>query len=101
EHAPAQPAPGPAADPDLLPGPWPALHRGQPVRLLRRGSPPPPHRRGPPPPRGGGRMTADARLAREDGTIVRDPQPRVPVRTIAATIGMVLLTAAVLLLGWE
>lgn len=32
---------------------------------------------------------------------MRDPQPRVPVRTIAATIGMVLLTAAVLLLGWE
>ena len=29
------------------------------------------------------------------------PQPRVPVRTIAATIGMVLLTAAVLLLAWE
>jgi predicted PurR-regulated permease PerM len=32
---------------------------------------------------------------------MRDPQPRVPIRTIAATIGMVLLTAAVLLLGWE
>jgi predicted PurR-regulated permease PerM len=46
-------------------------------------------------------MTAHARLAREDRTIMRDPQPRVPVRTIAATIGMVLLTAAVLLLGWE
>jgi multisubunit Na+/H+ antiporter MnhG subunit len=46
-------------------------------------------------------MTADARLAREDGTIVRDPQSRVPIRTIACTIGMVLLTAAVLLLGWE
>jgi hypothetical protein len=30
-----------------------------------------------------------------------DPRSRVPVRTIAATIGMVLLTAAVLLLGWE
>jgi predicted PurR-regulated permease PerM len=46
-------------------------------------------------------MTADARLAREDGTIMRDPRSRVPVRTIAATIAMVLLTAAVLLLGWE
>jgi predicted PurR-regulated permease PerM len=46
-------------------------------------------------------MTADARLAREDGTIIRDPQPRVPIRTIAATIAMVLLTAVVLLLGWE
>jgi predicted PurR-regulated permease PerM len=46
-------------------------------------------------------MTTDARLAREDGTIMRDPQSRVPIRTIAATIGMVLLTAAVLLLGWE
>jgi predicted PurR-regulated permease PerM len=46
-------------------------------------------------------MTADARPAREDGTIMRDPQSRVPIRTIAATIGMVLLTAAVLLLGWE
>ena len=33
--------------------------------------------------------------------IVRDSRSRVPVRTIAATIGMVLLTAAVLLLGWE
>jgi hypothetical protein len=30
-----------------------------------------------------------------------DPRSRVPVRAIAATIGMVLLTAAVLLLGWE
>lgn len=29
------------------------------------------------------------------------PPPRVPVRTIAATIGMVMLTAAVLLLGWD
>jgi hypothetical protein len=29
------------------------------------------------------------------------PQPRVPIRTIAATIGMVLLTAAVLSLAWE
>ena len=29
------------------------------------------------------------------------PQSRVPVRTIAATIGMVLLTAVALLLGWE
>ena len=29
------------------------------------------------------------------------PRSRVPVRTIAATIAMVLLTAAVLLLGWE
>ena len=37
-------------------------------------------------------MTADARLAREDGTITRDPQSRVPMRTIAATIGIVLLT---------
>jgi hypothetical protein len=37
-------------------------------------------------------MTADARLAREDGTIMRDPQSRVPIRTIAATIGIVLLT---------
>ena len=43
-------------------------------------------------------MTAEARLAREDGTT---PRSRVPVRTIAATIAMVLLTAAVLLLGWE
>ena len=32
---------------------------------------------------------------------MRDPRSRVPFRTIAATIGMVLLTAAVLLLGWE
>jgi len=32
---------------------------------------------------------------------MRDPQSRVPIRTIAATIGIVLLTAAVLLLGWE
>ena len=32
---------------------------------------------------------------------MRDPQSRVPIRTIAATIAMVLLTAAVLLLGWE
>jgi glucan phosphoethanolaminetransferase (alkaline phosphatase superfamily) len=46
-------------------------------------------------------MTADARFAREDGTIMRDPQSRGPIRTIAATIGMVLFTAAVLLLGWE
>jgi predicted PurR-regulated permease PerM len=46
-------------------------------------------------------MTADARLAHEDGTIMRDPRSRVPIRTIAATIGMVLLTAAILLLGWE
>jgi predicted PurR-regulated permease PerM len=45
-------------------------------------------------------MTAEARPS-EDGTIMRDSQSRVPVRTIAATIGMVLLTAAVLLLGWE
>jgi hypothetical protein len=38
-------------------------------------------------------MTADTRLAREDGTIVRDRRSRVvPVRTIAASIGMVLLT---------
>jgi predicted PurR-regulated permease PerM len=34
--------------------------------------------------------------------MLNPPQSRgVPVRTIAATIGMVLLTAAVLLLGWE
>jgi predicted PurR-regulated permease PerM len=46
-------------------------------------------------------MTTDARLAHQDGTIMRDSQSRVPIRTIAATIGMVLLTAAVLLLGWE
>jgi predicted PurR-regulated permease PerM len=46
-------------------------------------------------------MTADIRPSREGGTIMRDPRSRVPVRTIAATIGMVLLTAAVLLLGWE
>jgi predicted PurR-regulated permease PerM len=46
-------------------------------------------------------MTAEARLPREDGTITRNLQSRVPIRTIAATIGMVLLTAAVLLLGWE
>jgi predicted PurR-regulated permease PerM len=46
-------------------------------------------------------MSAGARLAREDGTIMRDPQTQVPVRTIAATIAMVLLTAVVLLLGWE
>jgi predicted PurR-regulated permease PerM len=32
---------------------------------------------------------------------MRDPRSRVPVRTIAATIAMVLLTAAILLLGWE
>ena len=32
---------------------------------------------------------------------MRDSQSRVPIRTIAATIGMVLLTVAVLLLGWE
>ena len=44
-------------------------------------------------------MTADARPAREDGTIMPNPRSRVPVRTIAATIGMVLLTAALLLLG--
>jgi hypothetical protein len=37
-------------------------------------------------------MTADTRLAREDGTIMRDTQSRVPIRTIAATIGIVLLT---------
>jgi predicted PurR-regulated permease PerM len=46
-------------------------------------------------------MTTDARLAREDGTTMLNSQPRVPIRTIAATIGMVLLTAVVLLLGWE
>jgi hypothetical protein len=46
-------------------------------------------------------MTAAARAGPEDGTILRDPRSWVPVRTIAATIGMVLLTAAVLLLGWE
>ena len=46
-------------------------------------------------------MTADTPLAREDGTIMPDPRSRVPIRTIAATIAMVLLTAAVLLLGWE
>jgi predicted PurR-regulated permease PerM len=47
-------------------------------------------------------MTADTRLAREDATIMpHHPQSRVPVRTIAATIGMVLLTAVALLLGWE
>jgi predicted PurR-regulated permease PerM len=46
-------------------------------------------------------MTADARPAREDGTTMLNSRSRVPVRTIAATIGMVLLTAAVLLLGWE
>jgi multisubunit Na+/H+ antiporter MnhG subunit len=46
-------------------------------------------------------MTAEAGLTREDGTTLRDPRSRVPIRTIAATIGMVLLTAAVLLLGWE
>jgi predicted PurR-regulated permease PerM len=46
-------------------------------------------------------MTTEARLARQDGTNMRDPQSRVPIRTIATTIGMVLLTAAVLLLGWE
>jgi predicted PurR-regulated permease PerM len=46
-------------------------------------------------------MTAGTRLARDNGTTGRDPQSRVPVRTIAATIAMVLLTAAVLLLGWE
>jgi hypothetical protein len=33
----------------------------------------------------------------------REPTPRqsVPIRTIAVTIGMVLATAAILLLGWE
>jgi predicted PurR-regulated permease PerM len=46
-------------------------------------------------------LTAAARLARQDGTIMRGPRPRVPIRTIATTIGIVLLTAAVLLLGWE
>jgi predicted PurR-regulated permease PerM len=46
-------------------------------------------------------MSAGAGLAREDGTTTRDPRSRVPVRTIAATIAMVLLTAVVLLLGWE
>src|SRR5215218_7000834 len=46
-------------------------------------------------------MTAHARLAREDGTSMRDTRSRVPVRTIAATIGMVLLAAVLLLLGWE
>jgi predicted PurR-regulated permease PerM len=46
-------------------------------------------------------MTANTRLAREDATIMPNPQSRVPVRTIAATIGMVLLTAVALLLGWE
>ena len=35
------------------------------------------------------------------GTTLRDPRSRVPIRTIAATIAMVLLTTAVLLLGWE
>jgi hypothetical protein len=42
-------------------------------------------------------MTADTRLAREDGTIVRDRSRVVPVRTIAATIGMVLLQGSVVL----
>jgi predicted PurR-regulated permease PerM len=37
-------------------------------------------------------MTADVRP---------DPRSRVPVRTIAAAIGMVLVTGAILLLGWE
>jgi predicted PurR-regulated permease PerM len=46
-------------------------------------------------------MTTEARLARQDGAITGAPQSRVPLRTIAATIAMVLLTAAVLLLGWE
>jgi len=31
----------------------------------------------------------------------RNPRSRVPVRTVAATIGLVLLTGVVLLLGWE
>ena len=44
-------------------------------------------------------MTADPRLAREDGTIMRDQQSRVPIRSIAATIGMVLLTAALSLVA--
>jgi predicted PurR-regulated permease PerM len=39
--------------------------------------------------------------ARDADTIMLNSQSRVPVHTIAATIGMVLLTAAVLLLGWE
>jgi predicted PurR-regulated permease PerM len=39
--------------------------------------------------------------ARDAGTTMLNSQSRVPVRTITATIGMVLLTAAVLLLGWE
>jgi predicted PurR-regulated permease PerM len=38
---------------------------------------------------------------REEGRIMGERAGRVPVRTIAATIGMVLLTAAVLVLGWE
>jgi hypothetical protein len=32
-------------------------------------------------------MTADARLARRGGTTLRDPRSRVPIRTIAATMG--------------
>src|SRR4029450_12848940 len=72
-------------------------HPDQPAHLLQPSPPPPPHRQHTTP-AGSGRMTADARLAREGGT---PPRSRVPVRTIAATIGMVLLTAAVLLLGWE
>src|SRR4029450_2045137 len=100
DHAPAQPAPPPAPYPGVLPAPRPALCRGQPARLLRPSPPPPPHHRRTTT-HDGGRMTADTRLAREDGTIMPDPRFRVPIRTIAATIAMVLLTAAVLLLGWE
>ena len=46
-------------------------------------------------------MSAGARLARDAGTTMLNSQSWVPVRTIAATIAMVLLTAVVLLLGWE
>ena len=74
DHAPAQPAPGPAPGPGVLPAPRPALYRGQPVRLLRPGGPPPPCRWRTAA-SGGGRMTAHARPAHEDGTTVRDPGP--------------------------
>src|SRR4029453_53660 len=39
--------------------------------------------------------------AQRGEVLIPTQRDRVPVRTIAATIGMVLATAAILLLGWE